>query len=83
VRPAAHENQAGVAGGAPIKKDRLFFFAYYQRLWNHPEAGSALALVPTPAERGVNFSAITANLKNPVNALTGQPMTDSTGRPCV
>jgi len=83
VRPAAHENQAGAAGGAPIKKDRLFFFAYYQRLWNHPEAGSALALVPTPAERGGDFSAITAKLRNPVNALTGQPMTDSTGRPCV
>jgi hypothetical protein len=83
VRPATHENQAGAAAGGPIKKDKLFAFGYYQRLWNRPQAGSALALVPTPAERGGDFTAITAKLKDPVNALTGQPLTDGNGRPCV
>ncbi len=83
VRPAAHENQAGAAGGGPIKKDKLFFFGYYQRLWNHPQAGSALALVPTPAERAGDFSAINPKLKDPTNPITGQPLTDPSGRPCV
>jgi hypothetical protein len=83
VRPSTHENQAGAAGGAPIKKDRLFAFGYYQRLWNRPQAGSALAFVPTDAQRAGDFTAISARLKNPTNALTGQPLTDPSGRPCV
>jgi hypothetical protein len=83
VRPAAHENQAGAAGGGPIKKDRLFFFGYYQRLWNHPQAGSAVALVPTDAQRNGDFTALKTTLKDPVNPITGQAMTDSSGRPCV
>jgi hypothetical protein len=83
IRPAAHENQAGAAGGGPIKKDKLFFFAYYQKLWNHPQAGSAVATVPSDAQRAGDFSALSSNLKNPNNPLTGQPLTDSAGRPCV
>jgi hypothetical protein len=83
VRPAAHENQAGGAGGGPIKRDRLFFFGYYQKLWNHPQAGSAVAIVPSQAERSGDFSEISSNLKDPNNPLTGQPLTDSAGRPCV
>jgi len=83
VRAAVHENQAGAAGGGPIKKDRLFFFGYYQRLWNHPQAGSAVALVPTDAQRAGDFTALKTTLKDPTNPLTGQPFTDATGRPCV
>ena len=83
VRPAAHENQAGGAGGGPIKRDRLFFFGYYQRLWNHPQAGSAVATVPSAAQRAGDFSALKTTLKNPNDPLTGKPLTDSAGRPCV
>ena len=83
VRPATHENQAGAAAGGPIKKDKLFAFGYYQRLWNRPQAGSAVALVPTPAQRAGDFTGISTKLKNPVNALTGQAITDTSGRPCV
>jgi hypothetical protein len=83
VRPATHENQAGASAGGPIKKDKLFAFGYYQRLWNRPQAGSALAFVPTAAQRGGDFTGIAAKLKNPVNALTGQPLTDASGRPCL
>jgi hypothetical protein len=83
VRPSTHENQAGAAAGGPIKKDKLFAFGYYQRLWNHPQAGSAVALVPTPAQRNGDFTTLSNTLKDPLNALTGQPLTDSTGRPCV
>ena len=83
VRPSTRENQAGAAAGGPIKKDKLFAFGYYQRLWNRPQAGSAVALVPTPAQRNGDFTTLSNTLKDPLNALTGQPLTDSTGRPCV
>src|SRR6266478_1982186 len=83
VRPSTRENQAGAAAGGPIKKDKLFVFGYYQRLWNRPQAGSATALVPTSAQRNGDFTALSSTLKTPLNALTGQPLTDSTGRPCV
>jgi hypothetical protein len=83
VRPTTRENQAGAAAGGPIQKDKLFAFGYYQRLWNRPQAGSAIALVPTSAQRNGDFTSLSNTLKDPLNALTGQPLTDSTGRPCV
>jgi hypothetical protein len=83
VRPTSRQNQTGAAGGGHIKKDKLFFFGYYQKLWNRPQSGSSVALVPTPAQRTGDFSSLSAKLKNPNNSLTGQPLLDSTGRPCV
>ena len=83
VRPTTHENQAGAAAGAPIKKNQLFAFGYYQRLWNRPQAGSALAFVPTSTQRNGDFTTLTTKLKNPNNALTGQPLTAPNGAPCV
>jgi hypothetical protein len=83
VRPTDIENQFGAAAGAPIKKDKLFGFGYYQTLRVRPQAGSALAFVPSAAQRSGDFSSLSTNLKDPLNALTGQPITDSSGRPCV
>lgn len=82
-RPTIRENQAGAAAGWPIKKDKLFVFGYYQKLWNRPQSGSAVALVPTAAQRGGDFTGLSATLKDPNDPLTGKPLTDSTGRPCV
>jgi hypothetical protein len=82
-RSTSRQNQTGAAGGGPIKKDKLFFFGHYQKLWNRPESGSTVALVPTDAQRTGDFSSLSAKLRNPNNSLTGQPMLDSTGRPCV
>ncbi len=81
-RPTSRQNQAGVAGGGPIKRDKLFGFGYYQKLWNRPEVGSSQALVPTDAERTGNFAGAAA-IRNVNDPLTGQPLTDPTGRPCV
>src|ERR1700676_2915973 len=83
VRPTDIENQFGAAAGAPIKKDKLFGFGYYQALRVRPQAGSALAFVPSAAQRSGDFTSLSTNLKDPLNALTGQPLTDSSGRPCV
>ena len=81
-RPTSRQNQAGAAGGGPIRKDQLFGFGYYQKLWNRPEVGSTQALVPTDAERSGSFVGQAA-IRNVNNPLTGQPLTDQTGRPCV
>ncbi|MFN0106887.1 MAG: carboxypeptidase regulatory-like domain-containing protein, partial [Bryobacteraceae bacterium] len=81
-RPTSRQNQAGAAGGGPIRKDKLFGFGYYQKLWNRPESGSTQALVPTDAERAGNFTGAAA-LRNINDPLTGRPMTDATGQPCV
>lgn len=81
-RPTSRQNQAGAAGGGPIRKDKLFGFGYYQKLWNRPESGSTQALVPTDAERAGIFTGA-ATLRNINDPLTGSPMMDPTGRPCV
>jgi Carboxypeptidase regulatory-like domain len=82
-RPTTRQNQAGGALGGPIKKDKLFFFGYYQRLWNRSEVGSSQASVFTDAQRRGDFRNLTTTLRNPTDGLTGQPYTDSTGQPCV
>jgi Carboxypeptidase regulatory-like domain len=82
-RPTTRQNQAGAAAGGPIKRDRLFVFGYYQKLWNRPETGTTQVFVPTPEQRTGDFTALRTQLKNPTDGLTGQPMLDATGRPCI
>jgi hypothetical protein len=82
-RPQTRQNQFGAAAGGPIKRDRLFAFGYYQRLENRPETGSSQTLVPSAAERAGDFTGLRTALRNPTHPLTGQPMLDAAGRPCV
>ncbi|MEX2261888.1 MAG: TonB-dependent receptor [Bryobacteraceae bacterium] len=82
-RPISRQNQAGVAAGGPIKRDKLFVFGHYQKLWNRPEVGSSQAFVPSDAERSGDFTGSRITLRNPVDGLTNQPFLDATGRPCV
>ena len=56
-RPTTKQNQAGFAAGGPVRKNRLFAFGSYQRLWNRPETGASQVLVLTDAERQGDFSA--------------------------
>lgn len=83
--PGIKQNQFGGAAGGPIKKDKLFFFGSYQGLRDHPQAVPVEAFVPSVAERNGDFSSLLSSklLTDPVNLLTGQPLTDSTGTTCV
>lgn len=71
-----HRNQYGGTIGGPLRKDKDFFFVYYEGQ-RDSEGQTQAAIVPTAAERSGNFSALTdpqTGLPTPlINYLTGQP----------
>lgn len=81
--PAQKQNQFGGAIGGPILKRRAFFFASYQGLTNHHQAESIEAFIPSAAERTGDFSGLGTTLSDPTDPVTGAPLTDASGRPCV
>src|SRR6185312_14424579 len=81
--PSQKQNQFGGVVGGPILKRKVFFFASYQGLTNHQQAVSVQALVPSAAERGGDFTALSTKLVDPTDAITGLPLTDPNGNPCV
>jgi Carboxypeptidase regulatory-like domain len=82
-KPEQKQNQAGASAGGAIIQNKLFWFGSYQRLWDRGEAGSTQTVVPTAAQRAGDFTALSTQLRNPVNPITNAPFTDSTGAPCV
>lgn len=82
-RSAQVQNQFGGAAGGPVVRDKVFVFGSYQGLRDRREAVTQTVDVPSPAERIGDFRGLGRNLTNPTDTLTGQPFTDSTGRPCV
>jgi hypothetical protein len=53
-----HRNQYGGTVGGPVRKNRDFFFAYYEGQ-RDSEGTTQAAIVPTAAERSGNFSGVT------------------------
>jgi len=49
-----HRNQFGATLGGPVKKDKTFFFAYYEGVRNS-QGETTLTTVPSDAERGGDF----------------------------
>jgi hypothetical protein len=68
------QHQYGVTAGGPIKRNKLFFFGYYEGFRNR-QGVTKTATVPTPAERAGDFSALQDPTTNNqlINFLTGQP----------
>jgi hypothetical protein len=70
-----HQNQFGGTFGGPIKRNKMFAFAAYQR-WKADQSQSATsATVPTAANLTGDFSATDGN------PLTGTNLCNSTGKP--
>ncbi|HVR70391.1 MAG TPA: TonB-dependent receptor [Vicinamibacteria bacterium] len=67
-KPVLKQNQFGAALGAPLAKNRLFAFGYYEGYRNQSGLTQTL-LVPTAAQRRGDFSGSPA-VRDP---LTGQP----------
>ena len=71
-----HRNQYGATLGGRIRKDKDFFFLYYEGQ-RDSEGKTQAAIVPTAAERSGDFSGL-------VNPSTGQPaplINEFTGQP--
>jgi hypothetical protein len=61
-KPDSKRDQGGFTIGGPIRKDRTFFFADFEKVRSN-SAFSNLATVPTTAERNGDFSATENTLK--------------------
>jgi Carboxypeptidase regulatory-like domain len=67
-KPVSERDQAGFSIGGPIRKNRTFFFADFEKVRND-SAFNGIATVPTDAERSGNFSATATNIYDPTLPL--------------
>ncbi len=78
AKDTLHQNQFGGTFGGPVKRDKLFAFAAYQRLKNDQSQASTEAQVPTVANLAGDFS-ITDGVPGPVGTL---PANEPKDNPC-
>jgi hypothetical protein len=71
-RPEFRQNQFGFSLGGPIRKNKTFFFGDYQGYLMN-QATTAVATVPTAAQRAGDFSGVNDVIYDPTtyNPLTG------------
>ena len=67
-------NQVGFTLGGPVRKNRLFAFGGFQRLWIRSAPGNLRAQTLTAAERQGDFSSNRTIIRDPA---TGQPFPDN------
>lgn len=65
-----HQNQYGATLGGPIRRNKDFFFAYFEGYRNR-QGVTQTAIVPTPQQRAGNFSGDSGPL---INEFTRQPV---------
>jgi hypothetical protein len=63
-KPDSRRDQGGISLGGPIRKNKTFFFADFEKV-RASSAVSGLVTVPTLAERQGNFSGLTNNIYDP------------------
>ena len=63
-KPDSKRDQAGFTIGGPIRKNRTFFFADFEKVRNN-SAFNGLATVPTAAERAGNFQGTATTIYDP------------------
>lgn len=63
--PPFKRNQFGGTFGGPVRKDKAFFFASFQRTSERSAPGSVTATVPTAAQRRGDFSSLRGTLRDP------------------
>lgn len=74
-----HQNQFGGTLGGAIRRDKDFFFVYYESQRDR-QGETRTAIVPMAAERTGNFSGLTDSNGNPeplINEFTGQPFSSN------
>jgi hypothetical protein len=70
-KPDSKRDQGGFSLGGPIRKNKTFFFADFEKV-RSLSASSGVVTVPTMAERQGNFSGLTNNIYDP-NVNCGTP----------
>jgi hypothetical protein len=78
AQPDFHRNQFGGTFGGPIKKNKTYFFAYYEGLRSATPA-TFVGTMPTDAERTGDFSQLLG--PQVVDPTTNKPVFDAVGRP--
>ena len=73
AKDTLHQNQYGGTFGGPIRRDKIFAFAGYQRTSNKQSQAATTAFVPSAANLTGDFSASDPSLQL-VNPLTGAPL---------
>ncbi len=75
-----HQNQFGATLGGPIRRNKDFFFVYYEGQRDR-QGETQAAIVPTAAERSGDFSGLvdssTGQQKPLINEFTGQQFPDN------
>jgi len=73
-KPNSKRDQAGFSVGGPIRRNRTFFFADFEKV-RFDSAFNNVATVPTLAERTGNFSGTSTHIFDPTALGCGNPCT--------
>jgi hypothetical protein len=63
AQPAFHRNQYGATIGGPIRRNKLYFFAYYEGL-RQASPDTSVYTLPSTAERSGDFSAVKSIIRS-------------------